>query len=287
MAIKTDELQQTTAPALTDTLLLANSAGGTAQLSMAQAAAFFDAELLKSGTALSAALSSKAALSAQETVEATGVTSREITVEAAELQTKINELPRLLTEHITINVSGEVNVYQLNISGLFGGGSLTVQSPSNDAVFKTRTVVSGCSVPIHLKKIRFVDPAPGSTENRNAISALSGARVYLDSCSFSSEDGGNSHVKSYRGVNVSAGSFLQSYNMQADHCGVVALISSGAIAVLHTDSAAGMHDNFLGAYIYECGILLLGGSMPNLLGGASNGKVSGGGIIVAANSTLI
>lgn len=220
-------------------------------------------------------------------MEEAGTPSRTVELPASELPAFIASLPRLLTEHITINVSGEVNAYQLNILGLFGSGSLTVQSPGNDAVFKTRTVVSGCSVPVYLKKIRFVDPAPGSAENRNAVSALSGARVYLDSCSFSSEDGGNSHVGSYRGVNVSAGSFLQSYNMQADHCGVVALISSGAIAVLHTDSAAGMHDNFFGAYIYECGILLLGGSMPNLLGGASNGKVSGGGIIVAANSTLL
>ncbi|MDE6454510.1 MAG: hypothetical protein K2L38_01050, partial [Dysosmobacter sp.] len=76
MSIKTDQLPQNAAPQLTDTLLLADSAGGTAQLSLAQAAAFFGAEMVKAGNPVGAALSSKAALSAQEAVELTAVPSR-------------------------------------------------------------------------------------------------------------------------------------------------------------------------------------------------------------------
>ncbi|MCI8811537.1 MAG: hypothetical protein HFF84_15890, partial [Oscillibacter sp.] len=58
--IKTNELQTVAAPKVTDTLLLANSAVGTGQLSLAQAAAFLGGEMVKEDNPVGAALSSKA-----------------------------------------------------------------------------------------------------------------------------------------------------------------------------------------------------------------------------------
>lgn len=68
MGIKATELQATTAPKVTDTLLVANSAAGTGQLSLAQAAAFLGGEMVKEDNPVGAALSSKAAIKVPEPI---------------------------------------------------------------------------------------------------------------------------------------------------------------------------------------------------------------------------
>ena len=68
MGIKATELQATTAPKVTDTLLVANSAGGTSQLTLAQAAAFLGGEMVKPANPVGAALSSKAAIKVPEPI---------------------------------------------------------------------------------------------------------------------------------------------------------------------------------------------------------------------------
>lgn len=60
MSIKTNELQQITAPQSSDSLLLDTAAAGTGRLTLAQAAQFFDQKLLQPGTQISASLSQKA-----------------------------------------------------------------------------------------------------------------------------------------------------------------------------------------------------------------------------------
>ena len=68
MGIKATELQATTAPKVTDTLLVANSAAGTGQLSLAQAAAFLGGEMVKEDNPVGAALSAKAAIKDRKSV---------------------------------------------------------------------------------------------------------------------------------------------------------------------------------------------------------------------------
>lgn len=60
MSIKTNELQQITAPQGSDSLLLDTAAAGTGRLALAQAAEFFGAELVKQTNSVGAALSQKA-----------------------------------------------------------------------------------------------------------------------------------------------------------------------------------------------------------------------------------
>ena len=59
MGINTPELQAVTTPTTTDSILLADSAAGTARLTMAQAAAFFGTELVKPANPVGAALSTR------------------------------------------------------------------------------------------------------------------------------------------------------------------------------------------------------------------------------------
>ena len=153
MSIKTNELQQIAAPQLTDTLLLASSAGGTAQLPLAQAAAFFGAEMVKAGNPVGAALSNKAALSAQEAVELASPVKRTVRLEASGLQNYLDRLPRLLTEYLTLEVSGELSS-AVEIRDFYGPGNLTVVSSSGG--FTSRGIrVTHCSVFVYLKNIAF------------------------------------------------------------------------------------------------------------------------------------
>ena len=145
MGIKATELQATTAPKVTDTLLVANSAGGTSQLTLAQAAAFLGGEMVKPANPVGAALSSKAALSTQETVEKTAISGREVTVAAAELQVYINALPRLRTENLAITVTGDLT-QKLVLSGFYGSGSLHFYPQNNQTVFRAGIEAANCAV---------------------------------------------------------------------------------------------------------------------------------------------
>ena len=62
MSIQTNELQQLQSILGTDSLLADTAAAGTGRLSLARAAEFFGAELIKPGNPVGAALSNKAVL---------------------------------------------------------------------------------------------------------------------------------------------------------------------------------------------------------------------------------
>lgn len=63
-------------------------------------------------------------------VNATDISTRAVTVAAAELQAYIDALPRLLTEQITVKVTGTLSD-SLYIQGFYGSGALTIQGPAD------------------------------------------------------------------------------------------------------------------------------------------------------------
>lgn len=258
MAIKTDELQQAAALSGADTLLMADSAGGTAQLSLDRLKAF--------------------------TLGQTSVPARTVEKAAADLPDYIAGLPRLLAERLTVKVSGTLTADALLIDGFYGPGSLYINAEADgDAVFKNQTQVANCGVPVYFTNIRFQDPAPGSTASRNSLTASEGSVVQISGCSFSSSDGG--HNQNYRALCPFSGSVIYAVNLSAANCGAVVLAAEGGIAVCIAASADALHDNATGAYVWYGGIVILCDNTPDAMGGASNMK--SGGFIVKSNGTLL
>lgn len=275
MAIKTDELQENNTPKLTDTLLMASSAAGTTQLSLAQAAEFFGTELVKAGNPVGAALSNKAAKSAQDTVEKTGASDRTVELAASELPAFFNALPRLLTENLTVKASGTLAA-ALAVSGFYGPGSIMIEGKTaGGLVIMGSITISDCSVGVHL---HFVDITAGS-EAAEAVSLSRSFYAFLNGCQIT----GNHACK---GVLATSGTKAYLLECGIKNCQTAAQTDSTSIMALSNEasSAGGFSGNTVGARVYRGGVILLAESTPELLGGAANAK-SGG--LIAKNGSLL
>lgn len=278
MSIKTNELQQIAAPQLTDTLLLASSAGGTAQLPLAQAAAFFGAEMVKAGNPVGAALSNKAALSAQKAVELASPVKRTVRLEASGLQNYLDRLPRLLTEYLTLEVSGELSS-AVEIRDFYGPGNLTVVSSSGG--FTSRGIrVTHCSVFVYLKNIAFQEREDMTPNDALLDVQHCGNFVQVVYCGFTGLGGAERCI----GVQAAYGSRVEMGNCLASGLGVVVQAARGSIITADGDSSS-YEDNAIGAYVWHGGIVLLTSPVPDTLGAPANKKY--GGLIAKTDGTLL
>lgn len=286
MSIKTSELQQLQTILGADSLLADTAAAGTGRFSAAKLAQFMDAELLKPGTALSAALSNKAALSTQNTVEATSVPTRTVEVAAADLPAYIAGLPKLLTEKLTVKVTGTATVDYLTIEGLYGSGFLTVIAKADgDTVLKASVRVSACAVPVCFKDIRFQDHNPGGEGNRFGLLVDTGSTVIANGCSFTTTDGGTEYNHGYIALKVANGSYVCTTGIKnASGCACVAQASNSGVIVCSAATVGALHDNSFGASVWEGGIVYICGASPDTLGGAANVKNTG--LIVKGGALL-
>ena len=278
MAMKTDALQQTSTPKAADSLLLADSDLGTARLTLAQAAAFFGAELVKAGNPVGAALSGKAALSAQETVEKTNASPRTVELAASELPGFINALPRLLNENLTVKVSGTLNEY-LNIHDFYGGGSIWIEG-AGGCTFQKGISVNGCSNRVTLKNLEF----SGHPEINNVIVSIQISRyVSMQFCTILGTRSADSEGEF--GVRAELCSLVNVTNCGVRNCKTAMLTSGSSIVTVYSDNEDGFSGSGTGAYAYHGGIVLLAGRTPDLLGGNTNSK--SGGLIVKRDGTLL
>ena len=201
-------------------------------------------------------------------VNATDISTRAVTVAAAELQAYIDALPRLLTEQITVKVTGTLSD-SLYIQGFYGSGALTIQGPAD---INNQILLSYCSVPITLRDLQITSPA-SFTANSCVVTAVH-CSCYFDSCAFT----GNG-----QGIAVDLG--MGPYDIAA------CTMSGFRIAVLARRSGVvtvrdgSYSNNVCGAQPYYGGVILLCGTAPDLLGGAAN--VHMGGIIAKSDGTLI
>lgn len=86
---------------------------------------------------------------------ATGVPSRAVTIPASELQAYLNTIPRLLSEHHIIILSG-TRTQPVLIADFYGCGSLTLRAANlDDCVFTRNITVNNCSVPVKMEKLKW------------------------------------------------------------------------------------------------------------------------------------
>ena len=212
-------------------------------------------------------------------VLAVGAPQRYATMPASELQAYLDTLPRLLTEHHVITLSGTCS-RDVRVQGFYGCGSLTLRADNlGDCVFTGSVSVENCSVPVTLETLKWA-LGDGTT---NSIYCLhcSDSHLKAENCSFTgyaAADGG----KAGRGVNVFANAAITLKNCAFHDLEIVVHTYYGGIVGICGDNPQTDYSgNLTGVYTYHGGLVLLGNSVPDTLGAPANYKNSGGAIIEA------
>ena len=198
-------------------------------------------------------------------VLATGAPRRDVSLPASELQAYLDTLPRLLTEHYVITLSGTASE-EVSVNGFYGCGSLMLRANNlGDCVFKRELRVLNCRLPVQMEKLKW-ELDETANKYRYCLPCQK-SMVYADGCSF------NGCAKNGRGV----GAFYNSYAVLADcafHDLECAASTSwgGFVGVFGDNPTADYSGNAVGVYLLLGGLALLGDHVPDTLGGAYNTK---------------
>lgn len=231
-------------------------------------------ELVKPANPVGAALSNKAALSTQQTVEAAAETWTTKEVEAADLPAYVNSLSRLLTANLTVTVKGGTAAELVAVRGFYGPGTLTIQAKENAEVILSKGVsINNCGLFVQLKGLRLLNP-----ENGGGGLSVGSSRCSASGCSIT----GNNTLYSNGGVYAHNGGVASLHSCEIKNCGYGLNVQTGSIVVASNCTASEARD---GIAVMMGGIVLLSGTTPDLMGGSANVKT--GGIIVKANGTLL
>lgn len=205
------------------------------------------------------------------------VSNHSVTLTAAELAGYINALPRLLTENLTITVSGTLE-NALSIQNFYGSGSLKIQAEtSGDFVMKNRIFIAKNRVPVTISAVSF---QPLSNMRQGIVDVtLSDLNLY--GCDFSNPN--SAEV-------ITAVMSEERANCRVSGCtvsgfyAVLQMYQSGYVAI--SGAADAFSANTYGIYTYYGGIVQLVGDTPTMLGGTSNRRDGGGAIINAAGQLI-
>lgn len=206
-------------------------------------------------------------------MEAKSVPLRGVELAAEDLPEYIAGLPRLLTESLTITVSGTLTD-TLWIARFYGPGDLRIWGTEGCTI--RNVIVSNCTVPIQLINLKLGAPQLPS-ETVNIVSAVQSVGLRMRGCAISGGAG-------LRGLMASA-STVRLDDTSIKNCEFAVIASSGAVVPVNAETSGLYADNQTGAYVWNGGIILLSGSVPSLLGGTTNAK--GGGIVVKPDGTLL
>lgn len=201
-------------------------------------------------------------------VQANAVGSVSKSLNASELQAYLDSLPRLLTENHVITLNGTYS-QAVYMKGFYGCGSLTLRANSVGAcVFTNAISTENCSVPVNMEKLKW-ELGDGATSNTYCI-ICNNSNMGVTECSF------NGYVAaSNRGNGVSA---LYSSSMVLVNCAfhnldiAVHTYLGGYINVIGENPESDYSGNGAGIYLYQGGLVLLGNSVPDTLGGTYNEK---------------
>ena len=217
-------------------------------------------------------------MSAQDTVEKTDISRRTIKVAASELQAQINALPRLLTESLTLEVTGELDT-AVEVKNFYGSGYLTIVAGSGGFTLRNKMQVSACSVFVYIKNIEFQERA-GMTSNDALLHIDNCGNIHVSQCGFTGLD----EAGRCTGALATYGSRVVMGSCRAAGLGVA--VHAARSAIISIDgSEPSYQDNKIGAYVWHGGIVMLTYPAPDTLGAPTNEK--SGGLIVKSNGTLL
>ena len=201
----------------------------------------------------------------RQKVLTTGAPRRDVSLSASELQAYLDTLPRLLTEHYVITLSGTASE-EVSVNGFYGCGSLMLRANNlGDCVFKRELRVLNCRLPVQMEKLKW-ELDETANKYRYCLPCQK-SMVYADGCSF------NGCAKNGRGV----GAFYNSYAVLADcafhdlEC-AVSTSWGGFVGIFGDNPTEDYSNNQVGICHIRGGLVLLGELVPDTLGGAYNAK---------------
>ena len=209
-------------------------------------------------------------------VLAVSAPSRTVTVPMEELADYISRLPRLLTEKLTIKVSGEWTG-MIPIVGFYGCGTLSIQGEGT-AILHGGIQVCNCGCMVWLEKLTMKATAEMAAEGGYLLYCASAAAVWTTDCTIVG-------LRNLTGVRATDSSLVSLISSSVTGCTYALETTTSSIAALAHTSGAGYADNVTGVYAYNGGIAIFGPQIPDLLGGTSNRKK--GGAIVREDGTLL
>lgn len=191
--------------------------------------------------------------------------SHAVAIPASELQAYLDNLPRLLTEHYVITLSGTCS-RDIWVKDFYGSGSLTFRADAlGDCVFAKDFRITNCSIPVQMKTLKWELDETASPYRYCIFCERS--VVYAEACSF------NGHAKAGRGAASDFNSVTVLANC-AFHDLEIAVRTSfgGRVEVYGENPETDYSGNAIGVYLLLGGLALLGERIPDTLGGVYNAK---------------
>ena len=208
-------------------------------------------------------------------VMAVGATTNSVTVSATELRAYLLSLNKMLTDALTINVTGTATDL-IWIEGFYGTGSITIQGVAGSTNLNGGVLVLRCAVPVKFDHCN-IGPSSDDTSRCARVQSSSGC-VWFDECYLN----GNG---SSRGLDSSYSATVSFEHGGITNQQIAVIAGESAVVSVAIQVAESISNNTYGAYVWWGGIILLAYNTPDLLGGTSN--VKNGGIIAKANGTLL
>lgn len=215
------------------------------------------------------------------------IPAKTVTVAASELQAYLTALPKLMTELLTINVTGDAGTVigpNLFIVGFYGPGEIKIVGSKTGT--SNNITISGeigcdygtCLITLSNFELEAVAAMTGATNG--CIHCFWGGNVVLNECNITG-NGKCCGVVAYGGGSVS----VQWGTIK--NCAIAARASINSVVSIlaYAAHAAGFTGNTVGASSERGSIIGLSDAAPDLLGGSSNTK--NGGLIVKADGTLL
>lgn len=209
-------------------------------------------------------------------VLAVSAPSRTVTVPMEELADYISRLPRLLTENLIIEVSGEWTG-NVPILGFYGCGTLIIKGVDT-AILNGSLMVSNCSCMVRLKNLTVKAAKEMAEKGGYLLHCTTAMAVWIEDCILVGK--GNSS-----GIRAFESSLVNVITCSVTGCTNAIEAGTNSITTLVYTARAGYANNSIGVYAYNGGAAFLCEGIPELVGGASNYK--NGGIIIRRNGTLL
>ncbi len=212
-------------------------------------------------------------------VLAVRVPSRTVEIELSALQSYLDSLPKLLTDNLTIKVSGTWSG-TITIHGFYGSGLLRIAG-SEGCTLTGAVHTACCTVVIELLNIVLQAPqvmSGGDFLSNGLLFADHSYGLWVQGCSFV----GNG---AYPGVVGYISSKVCLVDSPISNCAAAVYSCASAEVSVFNSASVAYSDNNIGAFVYRGGIILLGENTPDTLGAAANSH--SGGIIAKPDGTLI
>ena len=207
----------------------------------------------------------------------TDVPDRAVTIPASELQAYLDALPRLLTEHHVITLSGTCS-QAVYMKGFYGCGSLSFHANNlGDCVFTRGFTLKNCSAPVIMEKLKW--ELGSNIPYGESCVYCSTSEVMARECSFTGYVSPNGGQVGRAATTIDRGYFYlrdcKFHNLEI----VVNCYCAGHIDIIETETGGEYSGNDIGAYTQFSGLVMLASGIPPTLGSGGNVTRNGGVII--------